>query len=251
MAQGIIYDIKEFSVYDGPGIRVTVFLKGCPLRCNWCHNPEGLSFIPEFLTCQTSGSKLVGEYVDSKDLAQRLMKYRDYLNSIGGITISGGEPLAQGEFLIELLDELSVFHLVIETSGYGNKDTFLKVIERSDLILFDLKVMDAIQHKAMTNVDNKLILSNLESLINSEKKFIIRVPMIPGITDTRDNIRRITQALQGAENLLRIELLPYNGLAGVKYGKLGLEYKPLFDEQAAISYHTDIFEEAELKYIII
>lgn len=272
MAQGVIFDIKEFTVHDGPGIRVTVFFKGCPLRCNWCHNPEGLSFEPELFVkktscincgkchkacahkeCEAFGRCLkacpkglvsvVGYRVGSGELAKELLGYRRFLElNHGGITLSGGEPLAQPDFLLALLSDLMPIHTAVETSGYGNPGVFEQVIELADLILFDIKHMDSDNHKRHTGVGNELIQRNLLMLMDSDKPFIARIPLIPGVNDTEENLRQTASALDRAKNLIRVELLPYNPFAGAKYGSVQKEYAPQFNAAEKVRASCAAFE---------
>ncbi len=247
---GTIFDIKEMAVHDGPGIRTTVFLKGCPLRCIWCHNPEGLSTEPQIMykdvrcvkcgkcqkecnhpECQPFGRciyacpenclEISGKKVTAKELAKELKKSADVLgNDFGGFTFSGGEPLAQSEFLLELIKELSGYHLCIETSGYADSKVFKAVIEKLDFVIMDIKLADSDLHKKYTGVGNGQILTNFEILKNSGKKYVIRTPLIPSITDTEENLDAIKEIIGNSE----WEKLPYNTMAGAKYKMLGMEY---------------------------
>lgn len=281
MAEGMIFDIKEFAVHDGPGIRITVFLKGCPLRCIWCHNPEGLSSIPELMirksSCTNCGKcragcshkecgtfdrctkvcpeglvKVVGESVDSRELANRLKGFEEFLHkNKGGVTISGGEPLAQPEFLIDLLKELKPIHTVVETSGYGRQDVFRQVMQLADLILFDIKHIDPKVHKKVTGFDNTLILENLNNLIASRKSFIARVPLIPGVNDSQENMEKTALLLKDAPCLERVELLPYNPYAGAKYPTVNRDYMPSFDEGQQPDIFTHAFDRYGIRYSIL
>ena len=249
--KGLVFDIKEFAIHDGGGIRTTVFLKGCPLRCVWCHNPEGLSAKPELSfksarclncglcrkgcshpECQPFGRclhicpedllSLVGEEWESSDLAERMLSYKPVFDSTGGgVTLSGGEPLLQADFCRELLSELrGNVHCAIETSGFADSESFRQVISLCDFVYMDLKLADRDKHKLYTGVDNSQILENLGWLRDSGIPYCIRTPLIPGITDTEENLSRIA-ALIGDS---RWEKLPYNELAPAKYGNLGKEY---------------------------
>ena len=247
---GTIFDIKEMAVHDGPGIRTTVFLKGCPLHCRWCHNPEGLSFEPQLMykdarcidckscmkeceheeckpfgrcihACPENCLEIAGREVSAKELANELKESAYILgNSFGGFTFSGGEPLAQPEFLLELIEELKDYHLCIETSGYCNSKIFKDIIEKLDFIIMDIKLADYKKHKEYTGVGNDKILSNFELLKKSGKPYIIRTPLIPGITDTRENLMEIEKIIGDSS----WEKLPYNAAAGAKYKMLGMEY---------------------------
>ncbi len=247
---GIIFDIKEMAVHDGPGIRTTIFFKGCPLRCMWCHNPEGLSFEPQLMfkskncqncekckekcthpecqpfsrcvhACPENCLSIAGRKVTAKDLAKEIIPSALILGEdFGGFTFSGGEPLAQSEFLLELIDELKDFHLCIETSGYCNSEVFKKVIQKLDFVIIDLKLADNDLHKKYTGVGNSQILKNFEILKNSGKPYIIRTPLIANITDTEENLTQIQKIIGNSV----WEKLPENTVAGAKYNMLGLEY---------------------------
>ena len=239
---GTIFDIKEMAVHDGPGIRTTVFLKGCPLRCKWCHNPEGLSFSPQLIhkkarclecglcktncdhqdckpfdkclhICPENCLEVVGKRIDSSDLAKELIKTAEVLkNDFGGFTFSGGEPLAQLEFLLALMDELKDYHLCIETSGYADSKTFEKIINKLDFIIMDIKLADTKLHKEYTGVFNEQILKNFEILLKSQKPYIIRTPLIPNITDTKENLMAIKKIIGNS----KWEKLQFNYAAGAK-----------------------------------
>ena len=248
---GVIFDIKEMAVHDGPGIRTTVFFKGCPLRCKWCHNPEGLTSEPQLMykharcikcgrcktecnhpECQPFGKcirvcpqnclEISGRTVDAKELAKELKENAEILgDSFGGFTFSGGEPLAQPKFLIELMNELKDYHLCIETSGYANTEVFSEIAEKLDFVIMDMKIADSELHKKYTGVSNSRILENFETLRKSGKPYLIRTPLIPNITDTKENLEGIKKII-GNSNW---EKLPYNKMAGAKYKMLGMSYE--------------------------
>lgn len=248
---GTIFDIKEMAVHDGPGIRTTVFFKGCPLRCKWCHNPEGLTSAPQLmykevrcircdkckkecdhpecrpfgrcvLSCPENCLVITGRSVDSKDLSAELKRSAEVLgDSFGGFTFSGGEPLAQPEFLLSLIDELCGYHLAVETSGYADTEVFGRIIQKLDLVIMDIKLADSEAHEKYTGVKNEQILKNFELLKASGKPYIIRTPLIPDITDTKENLDAIERIIGDSA----WEKLPYNAVAGAKYKMLGMEYE--------------------------
>jgi pyruvate formate lyase activating enzyme len=242
MTSGIVFDIKEFAVLDGPGIRTTVFLKGCPLRCCWCHNPEGLRSEPERIRGAAS-ERIAGTVYSAGDLAALLNRQAEALAAgEGGVTFSGGEPLMQAAFVADVLGQLKHLHTVLDTSGYGKRRDFADLAGRVDLVLFDLKLMDAEAHRRYTGEDNEAILENFGLLNEIGTPTVIRVPLIPGITDSRENLTHIAEAARTLNRLVRVELLPYNRAAGGKYAACGRHYAPPFDEAANPAAHLDVFE---------
>ena len=264
MIKGIVFDIKELAVFDGPGIRTTVFLKGCPLRCRWCHKPEGLSPAPQLMVslgscthcgrcdsvcpspghCTACGTcvpvcplhlrRIAGTPWAAEDLAARLLRDREILQmSGGGVTFSGGEPTLQGAFLLEVLPLLRGMHRAIETCAYCDGELFGKILAELDYVIMDLKLADPATHKQWTGVENGRILQNLRTLENSGLPYRIRVPLIPGITDTPENLDGIAALLEGSRHLEKVELLPYHRTAGAKYEMVGRAYDPQFDEAAS------------------
>jgi pyruvate formate lyase activating enzyme len=239
-SSGIVFDIKEFALYDGPGLRCTVFFKGCPLCCSWCHNPEGINPAPETMST-AAGSRTAGRAWEAEELAEKLLSYAPvFKGTEGGITLSGGEPLFQAPFVRNLMALLKgKLHLLLQTSGYAPEDEFAKTAALSDLVFFDFKLADPDAHKRFTGKDNRIILNNLKVLDASGLPYRIRFPLIPGVTDTEENYQGIrsfiTQFLgkskEKGKNLLGLDLLAYNPAAGGKYKALGREYKPGFDEK--------------------
>lgn len=274
-AVGTVFDIKQLAIYDGPGIRTTVFFKGCPLRCMWCHNPEGLSYQPQLMvstgnclhcgsclaacpsggaTCTACGRciracpnglrKLCGTRYTAQELANKLLRDAAYLDSVGGgITLSGGEPTGQPEFLLELLDRTAAMHRAIETSGYCGEAVFSSMLARIDYVMLDLKLIDEERHRHYTGVSNAPILENLERLKKSDKTFRIRIPVIPGVNDSDENFEQTAQLLTDAKGLELIELLPYHVTAGAKYEMVGRRYQPEFDTTAAPRLNTEPFRK--------
>lgn len=252
MAKGIIFDIEELGLHDGPGIRKLVFFKGCPLRCTWCHNPEGLSFDKEWMVGQLGEKKMCGEEFEAKELAKKLLKGKDILlNSGGGITVTGGEPLAQPAFLFDLIRYLKPMHIAVETSGYSSEKIFKRVVEEVDLVLIDVKHTDPVVHKKYTGVDNSLILKNLSFLCQSETDFIARIPLIPGVNDTKENMETTVQLIRDAKNLLKVELLPYHKSAGAKYKMVEKVYNPGFDTTQEIKVWAGIFKNNNINVTVL
>lgn len=278
---GCVFSIEEFSVYDGPGIRTTVFLKGCPLRCNWCHNPEGQSKDVEIVrspngcigcnrcidsaatqngrlyfteksikSCPMGLLRFCGEETNSEELCKKLLKNQKLLQN-GGITFSGGEPLEQSAFLFECLDRLKgKLHTAIQTSGYCEAKVFDKALDKADYFLFDLKLADDTLHRIHTGVSNQKILRNFSALAKSGQPFVIRLPLIPNVTDTTENITGILKILK-ENNVNYIELLPYNKLAGGKYSMLGRQYNPLFDEHQSVNINEALFSQNDVHFKVL
>jgi pyruvate formate lyase activating enzyme len=247
MTSGIVFDIKEFTVHDGPGVRTTVFLKGCPLACMWCHNPEGQSMQPQVIR-SPSGERVAGREYSAGELASLLNQQASILRTNeGGITFSGGEPLFQAEFVAEVIDALDDLHVLLDTCGYGSPEDLLLLLARSDLVFYDLKLIDRELHRHYTGLDNDRILHNLQLLSASGKPFIIRVPLVPGVTDTDENLDGIVDTIKNLPGLVEVNLLPYNRAAGSKYQYTGMEFKPDYDEKRPLNINTKIFEQAGIK----
>jgi pyruvate formate lyase activating enzyme len=243
MKTGIIFDIKEFAVHDGPGIRTTVFLKGCPLRCQWCHNPEGLSREPQIMK-GVAADRMCGQEFSAEQLAELLKSQADILRSAeGGVTFSGGEPLMQAEFVADVIDRLEKLHVLLDTSGFGSEDAFRMVASRCHLLFFDIKLIDEAEHRRWTGVSNDPILRNLAILCELDVPFIIRVPLIPGVTDTDANLAGIARMLQDLSASTSVDLLPYNKTAGGKYRVCGMTFEPEYDENRRINANMKIFRD--------
>lgn len=242
---GMIFDIQEMTFHDGPGGRITVFLKGCPLNCSWCHNPEGQHFYPEILfkehlcthcnhcftsnginpdLCVSKARVLSGKLFNSDELLQKILPLKETLNMMeGGVTFSGGEPCAQPQFLIECLSKLKQngIHTAIETSGYCESELFESILDYCDYVLMDIKLIDDDLHKKYTGQSNELIIKNAQILMNKNIPFIFRTPLIPGITDTEDNLMKIQSLIQNSP----WEKLPYNPLTPLKYQQLNRSFQ--------------------------
>lgn len=248
--KGRLFSIEEFAVNDGPGIRTTVFLKGCPLRCAWCHNPEGWSMESQWLT-KKGRKELCGYEIDSKELAEKLMRDKNlYEDSGGGVTFTGGEPLFQWAFLAEVMDLLPDVHKAVETSGFASESAFGEILQRTDLVLFDIKLADEAVHRKYTGKSNAPILENLKLLKSSGKPFVARIPLIPRVNDTEDNMEATAQLLSGAQGLQRVELLRYHKTAGAKYPMLGIPYDPPFNVNETPRIY-DKFTERGIKLMVL
>lgn len=220
---GRIFEIREFTLHDGPGVRTTVFFKGCPLRCAWCHNPEGQSFGIETMTRRDGMKVTCGQDWTSGALAKELLKNADIMEqSGGGVTFSGGEPLAQASFLLELIPLLKRegVSLAIETSGSADLKTYQAIVSRMDFVYQDLKHHDATSFKKWCGGDLRDIMRNVAWLKASGIPHVFRVPCIPGVNDSVAD-REAFRKLAGAD---AIEFLPHNIAAGAKYPLLGRRY---------------------------
>ena len=221
--KGRVFEIREFTLHDGPGVRTTVFLKGCPLRCAWCHNPEGQSFEVETMRRRDGEEIPCGVDWEASALARELLINADImLQSGGGVTFSGGEPLAQAEFVCEVSDLLHAhgIHLAIETSGHAPQEDFRSVVSRMDFVYQDLKHHDADAFRRWTGGDLALVLENVTWLRTSGVPFVFRVPLIPGVNDSAADRAALEALAAGA----KVEWLPYNAAAGAKYPMLGRAY---------------------------
>lgn len=251
MKTGVIFSIEEFAIHDGPGIRTTIFLKGCPLHCTWCHNPEGISPKPQSIEKKNECS-ICGYEITSDELAEQIVRNKAiYKLNNGGVTFTGGEPLFQTDFVAEVVRKIKPdIHVAVETSGYVPTDIFKEIIPMFDLVLLDIKHTDPVVHKKYTGVDNKLIIENLEFLCSSDTNFIIRIPLIPGVNDTKMNMLTILSLIKDAQSLLRVEILPYHKTAGAKYAMVGKIYNPLFDVDKEPHIYN-VFEENNIETIIL
>ena len=240
MTKGLIFDIRRFSVYDGPGIRTTVFFKGCPLSCWWCHNPESRSAEPEISEKSVTldgrlfrFSEVTGQEMTVPEVVREIEKDRIFFDeSDGGVTLSGGEPMFQPEFLFELLKELKQlrYHVALDTCGYADQDHFERIIPFVDLFLFDIKHTDDPEHIKYTGVSNQLIFSNLRLLIEKQKKTVIRIPIIPGINDSIEKWSSLSTLIPYHPHTLLpscppLTLLPYHSLARDKYKRFRITNK--------------------------
>ena len=270
MKKGLVFDIDRFATHDGPGIRAAVFLKGCPLACKWCHSPESQKNEPETIfraalcagcikctecaeLCPAQALRVCGTYYDANEIVQMLSRDKPfYLTSGGGITLTGGEPLMQWEFVYEILSlcRQEGIHTAIETSGFGNSDSLLKIAGLCDLIYYDIKSSASRSgdelHKKYTGVSNALIWENLSVLCKSAEgdKIVVRIPCIPDVNDSLGQITEIVQKLKqlGIKNL---ELMPYNAYADAKYEWLNREYELANIKPREQTYYDELTIMAE------
>lgn len=270
MSQPLVFDIKRYSINDGPGIRATIFLKGCPLNCRWCHNPESISpqrqklfsaarcircgecckvcpvkacsMTPEGVVttsalctlcglcaevCPTLAIEMSGRYRSSAELLDVIEKEKPFFDqSGGGVTFSGGEPLLYPDFLIEVLGACGKqgIHRAVDTSGFVDTETLLRVAQFTDLFLYDLKMVDPDKHKLYTGVGNRLILKNLKVLADTGAEVQLRVPLIGGVNDDDESASAMAALVAGLPGAKRaVSLLPFHDVAKGKDEKLGQE----------------------------
>lgn len=250
---GIIFDIKKFAIHDGPGIRTTIFFKGCPLTCWWCHNPESQNFKPEkFMnpnnedTC-SENFEIIGKEVSVSNVFKEIEKETIFYDeSGGGVSFSGGEPLSQPEFLLSLLKlcKNNGIHTVLDTSGYATEEILKQIKDYVDLFLFDLKFIDSVKHEKYTGVPNLQIIKNLVQLSENGSNIIIRIPIIPGINDDKDEINKMRDFISGLHNIKGIDLLPFHKIGKNKYIKLNLPYKMEDYNEPSI----ELMEKIKLKF---
>jgi len=260
--KGLVFDIQRCSVHDGPGIRTTVFFKGCNLRCLWCHNPESVNPFPELQkypdkcigcgqcikackyeavgnrqkcincvecaeACFSRARILAGKYMELEEVLEIAERDKSfYMESKGGVTFSGGEPLLQKDFLREILKESKHggLHTAVDTAGNVPWESIEEILPYTDLFLYDLKVMDESKHKEATGVSNKRILKNLKELGNRTTEIIIRIPVIPGINNSLKNMEETLDFIKDLKSIKSVELLPFHKLGESKYESLGIEY---------------------------
>ncbi|HOG27999.1 MAG TPA: glycyl-radical enzyme activating protein [Vicinamibacterales bacterium] len=257
MGSGLVFSVQRFSLHDGPGVRTTVFMKGCPLGCAWCHNPESRSPEPEYVrlrrlcmscsrctdveldspvvtgrgaedvaACPTGALRGVGERTDARALVRDVLRDRAFFEeSGGGVTFSGGEPLAQAAFVTEALALLQAegVHTALDTCGFGPWPALRSAAERANLVLYDLKLIDDVRHRSATGASNALILANLRSLAQVHRALWIRVPVVPGVNDDDANMEATAAFVRSLPGVGRVDLLPYHQAGEAKFARAGLE----------------------------
>ncbi|MGE5484147.1 MAG: glycyl-radical enzyme activating protein [Ignavibacteriales bacterium] len=261
----------KYAIHDGPGIRTIVFLKGCPLRCWWCHNPEGQDPRPELImwenrciscgecarvctggaivtgdgllrfrkedcrlcfkcveACHAGSRAVAGREVSVEEVMEEILKDAPfYEESGGGVTFSGGEPLAQPQFLEALLAECGAreIHTAIETTGWAIREDLLRISPKANLILFDLKIIDEAEHRKHTGSSNGPILDNLAALTAVHDNVVVRIPVVPGVNDSDQRVHEFGRFLTGLPGIREIHLLPYHKAGVEKYRRLGRQYR--------------------------
>ena len=269
--KGMVFDIQRFCVHDGPGIRTTVFLKGCSLRCFWCQNPEGIHLKPEIMffpdrcigcgrcltvcpqgahriqddkhvylrekcvlcgkcteTCYAGALMLTGKLMTVDEVIEEVLRDKIfYRMSNGGVTLSGGDAVLQHDFSLAILERCKAegLHTAIETAANCQWKILAKLLPATDLIMMDIKHLDPNKHREATGVSNERILDNARRLAKTNKPVIIRVPVIPTVNDTPEQVGAIAQFIQSFPDLQYLELLPFHRLGEGKYHALGLNYQ--------------------------
>ncbi len=295
MANGLIFNLQRYSVHDGPGIRTTVFLKGCPLRCAWCHNPEGISSAAEIVmlenrcieceecrhacpvgseaeesgplaarqqhcemcgrcveVCPAHARQIAGRKITVEALVEEVLRDRVFFEeSGGGVTFSGGEPLAQPEFLLAALTECKThgLHTAVDTCGQARTEHLLAIAPLTDLFLYDIKLMDDTRHQQLTGAPNGLILENLRALSRVHGRIWIRVPLIPGVNDRTSDLEETARFASGLSGIEQVNVLPYHRNGAPKLQRLGHQpILPAIDppSEPALAAAADVFRNAGL-----
>lgn len=220
LGSGRIQQVQSFSTVDGPGTRSVVFLQGCPVSCLFCHNPD-------------SWDRDGGEVIEVDQLLRRLERFRPFLSS-KGLTISGGEPLFQPDFTIELAQKArdEGWHVALDTSGWGTREQFIKVAKNFDLVLFSIK--HPLAPESVSRCRLEAVMDNLESLAELKIPLWLRYVLIPGWTNQPDALAELRRIVSGLPNLQKVEILPYNSLAENKWKKLGWD-SPLFHDVSPVT----------------
>lgn len=245
--RGRIFDIQRYSIHDGPGIRTIVFLKGCPLRCRWCCNPEGQEW-REHDVMVGGNPKHYGEDISVEELMPQLIRDEFYyMRSGGGITLSGGECMAQPDFSAAILHACHDlgYNTCVETTGYQKWELIEKVLPHIDHVLMDIKHMDSAKHKEFTGVPNEIIHENARKFAAADTSLTIRVPVIPTFNNTPEEIRAIAEFAATLDGVEHLHLLPYHRLGQSKYISLGREYYMGDIEPMSHEYMNMLLNEAK------
>jgi len=250
LEKAVVFNIMRYGVHDGPGIRTTVFFKGCPLSCKWCHNPESLDPEPQAVfdpkkcikcgrcensqtdyfrtgNCPTGARETIGYEISIGELMKEIKKDLPfYEQSGGGVTFSGGEPLFQAEFLLEALESCREDYIktAIDTSGFCDTGALLKAAEMANYFLYDIKFMDSGKHEKYCGTPNDLVLKNLECLGETKTKILIRIPVIPAVNDDLPEMTAMYDFICGLKNVQAVHLLPYHSIHTEKYKRIGKQY---------------------------
>ena len=226
--KGIIFNIQHFSIHDGPGIRTTVFLKGCPLRCPWCSNPESQKYKPEqMLDAETKLPMIIGEEKTVEDIISEVKKDIDfYQESGGGLTLSGGEIFAQFEFAKAILKcaKEEGLHTAIETTAFAEHEKFTDLIQYVDFIYTDLKHYNTIRHRKVTGVNNNLIIQNIHYAFTHKKTIVLRIPVIPDFNNSLDDAEHFAKLFNDIQ-VDKVQLLPFHQFGENKYKFLNRKYE--------------------------
>lgn len=268
MDKAIVFNIMHYAVHDGPGIRTTVFFKGCPLSCKWCHNPESMDPQPYTVfnkkkciqcgqcvigddgairnggaiknsgvsgvssnNCPTGARETIGYEISVSELMGEIRKdMLFYEQSGGGVTFSGGEPLYQADFLLQVLAQCreDCINTAIDTSGYGDTGILLKAAEITNYFLYDIKLMSSNKHEQYCGLPNDLVLYNLRQLANhanARMKLLIRIPVIPSVNDDISEMNEIFEFIKDFSNIAAVHLLPYHNIQADKYNRMGKQYE--------------------------
>ena len=251
METAVIFNIMRYSIHDGPGIRTTVFFKGCPLSCKWCHNPESVSAGPQQVfnpakciqcgrcagkagisndagVCPTGARETIGREITVPELMNEINKdLLFYEQSGGGVTFSGGEPFFQARFLLEALSQCKkeCIATAVDTSGFCDTAALLKAAETADYFLYDIKFINSQKHEKYCGAPNTVILENLLRISQTKAKLLIRIPVIPTINDDMEEMAGICEFIKNFGNIETVHLLPYHSIHSDKYKRLGMLYE--------------------------
>lgn len=255
---GIVSNIQRSSLHDGPGIRSTLFLKGCNMRCAWCHNPEAIKFEPEIVYnpkaciqcgycedgCYTGARKLCGQIMDTDAALEELLRDKPYYGTDGGVTLSGGEPTMQLDFTIQLCEKLKKegIHTAMETNLSIPFEKIAPLAEWIDLFMVDLKMVEEADHILHTGIGNRVIMENIQKLDKTGKQYIVRTPIIPGVNDELAQMEALVSFVAKLDNMAYYEVLPYHplGLSKTVEGCEFIREFPLPDKEKIIAQQREL-----------